>query len=103
MPTAKRAQARKESTLEVAADGLADGGPAFDPVGRSLDLIGDRWTLGLVRHLLGRPPRAAGAPAAAGGGTAPGWRRSPRAGARCTACPISAARSSRSCARSRSG
>jgi DNA-binding HxlR family transcriptional regulator len=55
MPSAKRAQARKEPTLEVAADGLADGGPAFDPVGRSLDLIGDRWTLVLVRHLLGRP------------------------------------------------
>jgi DNA-binding HxlR family transcriptional regulator len=28
-------------------------GPLFDPVGRSLDLIGDRWTLVLVRHLLG--------------------------------------------------
>lgn len=28
-------------------------GPLFDPVGRGLDLIGDRWTLVLVRHLLG--------------------------------------------------
>ena len=28
-------------------------GPLFDPVGRGLDLLGDRWTLVLVRHLLG--------------------------------------------------
>ncbi len=28
-------------------------GPLFDPVGRGLDLIGDKWTLVLVRHLLG--------------------------------------------------
>ena len=27
--------------------------PLFDPVGRGLDLIGDRWTLVLVRHLMG--------------------------------------------------
>ena len=27
----------------------------FDPVGRGLDVIGDRWTLVLVRHLLARP------------------------------------------------
>ena len=27
-------------------------GPLFDPVGRGLDLIGDKWTLVLVRHLL---------------------------------------------------
>lgn len=27
----------------------------FDPVGRALDLIGDRWTLVLVRHLLSGP------------------------------------------------
>ena len=32
-----------------------DAGPLFDPVGRGLDLIGDRWTLVLVRHLLGGP------------------------------------------------
>jgi DNA-binding HxlR family transcriptional regulator len=25
----------------------------FDPVARGLDVIGDRWTLVLVRHLLG--------------------------------------------------
>lgn len=29
--------------------------PLFDPVGRGLDLIGDRWTLVLVRQLLGGP------------------------------------------------
>jgi DNA-binding HxlR family transcriptional regulator len=28
-------------------------GPLFDPVGRGLDLIGDRWTLVLIRHLMG--------------------------------------------------
>ena len=28
-------------------------GPLFDPVGRGLDVIGDKWTLVLVRHLLG--------------------------------------------------
>ncbi|HXZ85184.1 MAG TPA: winged helix-turn-helix transcriptional regulator, partial [Myxococcota bacterium] len=55
MRSATRSKTRKEAPLEVAADGLADAGPAFDPVGRSLDLIGDRWTLVLVRHLLGRP------------------------------------------------
>jgi len=27
----------------------------FDPVGRALDSIGDRWTLVLIRHLLGGP------------------------------------------------
>lgn len=30
-------------------------GPLFCPVGRALDLIGERWTLVLVRHLLGGP------------------------------------------------
>jgi DNA-binding HxlR family transcriptional regulator len=30
-------------------------GQIFDPVGRALDRIGDRWTLVLVRHLLGAP------------------------------------------------
>ena len=29
--------------------------PLFCPVARALDLIGERWTLVLVRHLLGRP------------------------------------------------
>jgi len=30
-------------------------GQVFDPVARALDLIGDKWTLVLVRHLLVRP------------------------------------------------
>jgi len=30
-------------------------GPLFCPVARALDLIGERWTLVLVRHLLGGP------------------------------------------------
>ncbi len=30
-------------------------GQIFDPVARALDLLGDRWTLVLVRHLLGGP------------------------------------------------
>jgi DNA-binding HxlR family transcriptional regulator len=30
-------------------------GPLFCPVARALDLIGERWTLGLVRHLLPGP------------------------------------------------
>jgi len=30
-------------------------GEIFCPVGRALDLLGDRWTLVLVRHLLGGP------------------------------------------------
>jgi DNA-binding HxlR family transcriptional regulator len=30
-------------------------GQIFCPVGRALDLVGDRWTLVLVRHLLGGP------------------------------------------------
>ncbi len=34
-------------------DGLEESGPLFDPVGRALDLIGERWTLVLVSHLLG--------------------------------------------------
>lgn len=54
-PRSRRVPARREPTLRVAADGLAEGGPVFDPVHRSLDLIGDRWTLVLVRHLLARP------------------------------------------------
>src|SRR3990172_1721909 len=31
------------------------GGSLFCPVARALDLIGGRWTLVLVRHLLGGP------------------------------------------------
>ena len=30
-------------------------GEVFDPVARALDRIGDKWTLVLVRHLLGGP------------------------------------------------
>jgi DNA-binding HxlR family transcriptional regulator len=30
-------------------------GAVFDPVARALDLIGDKWTLVLVRHLLSGP------------------------------------------------
>jgi DNA-binding HxlR family transcriptional regulator len=37
------------------ADGQLLKGPLFCPVGRALDLIGERWTLVLVRHLLGGP------------------------------------------------
>jgi DNA-binding HxlR family transcriptional regulator len=36
-------------------DGLTADGSIFDPVGRSLDLLGERWTLVLVRHLLSAP------------------------------------------------
>ena len=54
-PRSRRVRPRRESALRVAADGLADAGPVFDPVHRSLDLIGDRWTLVLVRHLLAKP------------------------------------------------
>lgn len=32
---------------------LEERGPLFCPVARALDLIGERWTLVLVRHLLG--------------------------------------------------
>ncbi len=37
------------------AEALASPGPLFCPVARALDLIGERWTLVLVRHLLGGP------------------------------------------------
>ena len=36
-------------------DEFYDEPPLFCPVGRALDLIGERWTLVLVRHLLGGP------------------------------------------------
>ena len=41
----------RAEVIEVAKD----SGPLFCPVARALDLIGERWTLVLVRHLLGRP------------------------------------------------
>jgi DNA-binding HxlR family transcriptional regulator len=37
----------------VAARQILPPGQIFCPVGRALDVIGDRWTLVLVRHLLG--------------------------------------------------
>ena len=41
---------------EAAARGsILSPGQIFCPVGRALDVIGDRWTLGLIRHLLGGP------------------------------------------------
>ncbi len=39
----------------VAERVLDEDGPQFDPVGRALDLIGERWSLVLIRHLLGGP------------------------------------------------
>src|SRR5262245_64039096 len=45
-----------DSTGETSGDDVALlKGPLFCPVGRALDLIGERWTLVLVRHLLGGP------------------------------------------------
>jgi DNA-binding HxlR family transcriptional regulator len=41
--------------MDAAPAGGAAKGPLFCPVGRALDLIGERWTLVLVRHLLGGP------------------------------------------------
>jgi DNA-binding HxlR family transcriptional regulator len=38
-----------------AARAILAPGQIFCPVGRALDVIGDRWTLVLVRHLLGGP------------------------------------------------
>ena len=37
----------------AAPSGVPRPDAIFDPVGRGLDVIGDRWTLVLVRHLLG--------------------------------------------------
>jgi DNA-binding HxlR family transcriptional regulator len=46
-------------TVWIAKDSAPAGvlrpGQIFDPVGRALDRVGDRWTLVLVRHLLGGP------------------------------------------------
>lgn len=44
-----------ESTVTEARAGLPAAGPLFCPVARALDLIGERWTLVLVRHLLPGP------------------------------------------------
>jgi DNA-binding HxlR family transcriptional regulator len=42
-----------ESIVHPTAAGVPKPGGIFDPVARGLDVIGDRWTLVLVRHLLG--------------------------------------------------
>jgi DNA-binding HxlR family transcriptional regulator len=42
-------------TPRPAAREILTPGQIFCPVGRALDVIGDRWTLVLVRHLLGGP------------------------------------------------
>ena len=42
-----------ESIVHTTAAGVPKPGGIFDPVARGLDVIGDRWTLVLVRHLLG--------------------------------------------------
>ena len=47
--------AKKAAPSRGAKRSLDASGPLFDPVGRSLDLIGERWTLILVSHLLGAP------------------------------------------------
>jgi DNA-binding HxlR family transcriptional regulator len=47
-----------ESSLDPQPDDSGETqeeAPLFCPVGRALDLIGDRWTLVLLRHLLGGP------------------------------------------------
>lgn len=49
----------KPRTQKIAGKGgaapMLPPGQIFCPVGRALDVIGDRWTLVLVRHLLGGP------------------------------------------------
>ena len=46
----------KESLLESLGEReVPRPGQIFDPVARALDRIGDRWTLVLIRHLLGGP------------------------------------------------
>ena len=51
---AKQERPAKRPRADAAAAILAPG-QIFCPVGRALDVIGDRWTLVLVRHLLGGP------------------------------------------------
>ena len=41
------------TSTSAASPGVPKPDEIFDPVGRGLDVIGDRWTLLLVRHLLG--------------------------------------------------
>ena len=40
---------------DAPASGIPRPGQIFDPVARALDVVGDRWTLVLVRHLLTSP------------------------------------------------
>jgi DNA-binding HxlR family transcriptional regulator len=43
------------SSVAKAPEPVPDAAPLFCPVARAFDLIGGRWTLVLVRHLLGGP------------------------------------------------
>lgn len=45
----------QEVTRSTESLGVPRPGEVFDPVGRALDRVGDRWTLVLVRHLLAAP------------------------------------------------
>lgn len=45
----------QELTRSSESPGVPRPGEVFDPVGRALDRVGDRWTLVLVRHLLAAP------------------------------------------------
>lgn len=47
--------AMQEVTRSTETQGVPRPGEVFDPVGRALDRVGDRWTLVLVRHLLAAP------------------------------------------------
>lgn len=51
----RRNEARSARQPEGEPPPILRPGQIFDPVGRALDQIGDRWTLVLVRHLLGGP------------------------------------------------
>ena len=44
-----------ESGTATARRAIPEPATIFDPVARALDVIGDRWTLVLVRQLLGGP------------------------------------------------
>jgi len=44
---------RAPTPVTKARGATAASTPVFDPVARAMDLIGERWTLVLVRHLLG--------------------------------------------------
>ena len=47
--------AAERVTPSPSSDSTPERGPLFCPVARGLDLMGDRWTLVLVRHLQGGP------------------------------------------------